>query len=161
MCYSVYISTDSSENLSELNSQRVKFEKLSGLNDASCTALLDFSNKWYVGSKSGCSCTFRHLTSTELGFSDPVDWYEEEQDELDATRELYATLSNLLGSGHQVDLIDSWQGARPQDMITLDVSLDEVSPTAFRLFENHKFKLKRSNKSPRRRERSRADDPCR
>ncbi len=81
--------------------------------------------------------------SVELGFSEPVDWYEEEQDELDATRELYSTLINLLSSGYQVDLVDLWQGAQPKDIIILEVSLDEVSETAFRMFENHKFRLKK------------------
>jgi hypothetical protein len=85
--------------------------------------------------------------SVELGFSDPVDWYKEEQEELDATRELYSTLINLLSSGYQVDLIDVWYIAQLNDIITLDVSVDIVSKTAFRMFENHKFKLKMTQQS--------------
>ncbi len=146
MCYSLYISTDSSEDLSVRNSELVRFEHLSDdpySKADPCVKLLDFPNQWYVGSKSGCSCTFRHLLAADLGFSDPVDWYEEEQDELDATRELYATLTDLLSTGYHVDLIDCWQGAQPDGIRTLDVSLDEVSNTAFRMFENYKFRLKR------------------
>lgn len=141
MCYSVYISTDSPEDLSKHNSELVKFEKLTDSDKDPCIVLLEFSNKWYIGSKSGCSCSFRHIMSVELGFSDPVDWYEEEQEDIDATRELYFTLSNLLSSGYHVDLIDQWHEAQPEDIITLEVSLDDVYSTAFRLFENHKFKL--------------------
>jgi hypothetical protein len=143
MCYGVYISTDSMEDLSKRNSELVQFEKVKDSNGDPCAALLDFPNKWFVRSKSGCSCTFRHLMSIDLGFSDPVDWSEEEQDELDATGELYSALTDLLSSGHHVDLIDRWEGAQPEDITVLDVSLDVVSKTAFRLFEDHKFKLKK------------------
>ena len=141
MCYSVYISTDSPEDLSKHNSELVNFEKITDSENNPCIVLLEFSNKWYVGSKSGCSCSFRHLLSVDLGFSDPVDWYEEEQEYLDATRELYSTLSGLLSSGYHVDLIDPWYKAQPEDIITIEVSLDDISSTAFRMFENHKFKL--------------------
>ena len=105
--------------------------------------LLDFPHRWYVGSKSHCSCTFRHLHSVELGFGEPVDWFPEERDEIDATRELYATLTALLSSGCRVDLLDQWNGAQPADVTTIDVSLSEVSEKAFRMFENHKFRLNR------------------
>ena len=144
MCYSVYISTDSPEDLSKYSSELVKFERLTDSNNDPCTILLEFSNKWYIGSKSGCSCSFRHLMSIELGFSDPVDWYEEEKKDIDATGELYSTLTNVLSSGHHVDLIDIWYGAHPEDIVTIEVSLDDVSSTAFRMFENHKFRLKKS-----------------
>ncbi len=145
MCYGVYISTDSAENLAGHNSDLVRFEKVTSPDSDPCISLLDFLNIWYVGSKSGCSCTFRHFHSSavELGFSEPEDWYEEEQDDIDATRKLYRTLSFLLSSGHQLDLLDRWEGSQPEDITTLDVSLDDVSERAFRMFEDHKFRLKK------------------
>lgn len=143
MCYSVYISTDITEDLTAHNSELVRFERLSNSNDDPTTILLEHPDKWYIGSKSGCSCTFRHLMSIELGFSDPVDWYIEEKDDIAATQELYSIFFKILSSGYRIDLVDSWQGAEPRDIKTLDVSLHDVSITAFRLFENHKFKLKR------------------
>jgi hypothetical protein len=141
MCYAVYISTDSPEDLRLRNSDLVRFEAVDGTKEDPCIALLEHANRWYVGSKSKCSCAFRHLMSIDLGFREPEEWYKEEQDELDATRELYADLTALLSAGHAVDLIDGWEGARPDDIKTLEVSLDEVSQRAFRLFENHKFRL--------------------
>jgi hypothetical protein len=78
-----------------------------------------------------------------LGFGEPVEWYPEERDEIEATCELYATLSSRLSSGYQVDLLDRWHGAQPADITTLDVSLNAVPANAFRLFENHKFRLKK------------------
>ena len=145
MCYGVYISTDSSEDLTKRNSELIRFEKITDTNDDPYTRLLDFPNRWYIGSKSGCSCTFRHLLSIELGFSEPVDWYKEEQDEINATRELCSTFDVLLSSGHQVDLLDRWQGVKPEKIVVLDVSLDVVDEKSFRLFENHKFRLKKEN----------------
>ncbi len=145
MCYSVYLSTDSPEDLSRRNSTLVRFEKLDSSLADPCTILLDHPNRWYVGSKSECGCTFRHLMSTELGFSEPEDWLEEEQDSVDATRELFSTLSFLLSTGHQVDLIDRWQGAQPEDIIIRKVLLEEVSAVTFRLFENHKFIFEEKN----------------
>ena len=141
MCYEVYISTDSQEDLATRNSELLRFKRVADLSTDPGILLLDFPNRWYVGSKSGCSCTFRHLHAIELGFGEPVDWYPEEQDEIDATRQLYVTLIFLLSSGYQVDLVNLWHGAQPTDITTLDVSLGEVSEKAFRLFENHKFRL--------------------
>jgi hypothetical protein len=141
MCYSVYISTDTTTDLTAHNSEFVRFERLSDSNNDPTTVLLAYPQKWYIGSKSGCSCSFRHLMSIDLGFSDPVDWYEEEQDDIAATQELYSIFTTILSSGYHIDLIDSWQGAQAGDIKMLDVSLNEVSNTAFRLFENYKFKL--------------------
>ena len=141
MCYSVYMSSDSPEDLSARNSELVRFEKVTDLSIDPCARLLDFSHRWYVGSKSGCSCTFRHLPSSDLGFAEPVDWYPEEEPALAATDELYSVLSSLLSSEYRVDLVDLWESPEPESVTTLDVSLDEVSATEFRLFENHKFIL--------------------
>ena len=141
MCYSVYISTESAEELSLHNSDLVRFERLDADAGSPYAKLLSFPNKWYVGSKSQCSCTFRHLHSVELGFGDPVDWYPEDREEVAATALLYDTLTKMVGAGYRVDLIDIWEGAEADQVATVDVSLKEVPPAAFRLFENRKFCL--------------------
>jgi len=141
VCYGVYISTDSGEDLAGRSSNLVRFEKVAAPEADPCISLLEFSSQWSVGSKSGCGCTFRHLTSIDLGFSEPVEWYEEGQDELDATQELYGVLRSLLEAGYKVDLVDRWEGSEPDDITTMAVSLDRVSVREFRLFEDYKFKL--------------------
>lgn len=147
MCYTLYISTDSQENLFAKNTELVRFERLDkAQREDPCIALLEYPNRWYVGSKSVCSCTFRHLYSVELGFGKPEDWFPEEQDELDATVELYTVISSLLVSGYHVDLIDGWYGATLEEIKTIEVDLDQVSQEAFRLFENHKFRLKKTGR---------------
>ena len=145
MCHAVYISTSSTKDLTNLNSEFVRFERVMDSHSDDCVSLLEFPHKWFVGSKAGWSCTFRHLhsSSVELGFSEPVEWFEEDEDELRATGELYGALRDILSSGHSVDLVDRWEGAHPEDIVTIDVSLDNVCEKAFRLFENHRFSLKK------------------
>jgi hypothetical protein len=144
MCYSVYISTDSPEDLTAMNSELVRFERIDAGHPDPVVTLLEHPQKYYVGSKSVCSCTFRHLLSIELGFGAPVDWYREDHDDLVATAELYRIFSTLLSSGHRLDCIDAWEGAGPEDIETLDVSLEEVSEADFRLFEDYRFRLSKS-----------------
>jgi hypothetical protein len=132
----LYLSTDSPEDLTELNSDLVLFE---GLSDDDGADLLLYPHKWYVGSKSGCSCTFRHLVSTELGFSDPLDWVPEEEDEIQATAALYKVIAKLHSDGHKVDLLDIWESDEAAEILSVQVDLGSVPESAFRLFENHHF----------------------
>lgn len=150
MCYSVYISTDSTMDLSERNTDLLRFKRIADSNVDPCTALLDFSNQWYVGSKSECSCTFRHLhtSAVDLGFGEPEDWCPEEQDEIDATKKLFSVIAELVSSGFNLDLVDRWEGSQAKDITTLDVSLAEISEKTFRLFEDHKFRLKEEKTQP-------------
>ena len=80
MCYSIYLSTDSNRDLSTENSDLLRFKQETI--EEPIRSILQNEHQWYVGSQSGCSCTFRHLYSTELGFAEPVDWYQEDDDEI-------------------------------------------------------------------------------
>lgn len=79
MCYSIYISTDSNIDLASYNNELISFEKTEDKLENESIKLLSHPNVWYLGSKSGCSCTFRDIMAIELGFSEPVDWYEEDE----------------------------------------------------------------------------------
>jgi hypothetical protein len=145
MCYSLYLSTDSPADLRIYSTDLIRFQKADD-NEYKVTSIIDlleFPNKWFVGSESGCSCTFRHLMATELGFGAPEDWYPEEQVDVDATQQLYDVIVLLLASGHRVDCIDIWQSPEPKYIKTLPVSLDAVPREAFRLFENYRFIFER------------------
>ncbi len=146
MCNFVYISTDSPDDLKKYNSDLVKFEPIADPASVLCYSLLKNQNKWYVASKSGCSCTFRHLLpeSLSLGFHEPESWFKEDKDEIDATCELYRVLMRILESGYKLELIDHWCDTSPDNIIPLDVNLDDVSEKEFRLFEDHKFYLKKN-----------------
>lgn len=138
MCYLLYLSTTSPEDLSNHNSELINFQRCEVADDARLS-LLGNQEKWFVGSKSGCSCTFRHLSSVELGFGEPQDWYPEDEDELQATAELYRVIARLVGAGNRVDCLDIWEGAEVADIKTKVVNLNAVSEKALRLFENHHF----------------------
>ena len=143
MCYAVYISTDSSIDLSEQNTDLLRFRRIADPDPDPCTVLLEFPHQWYVGSKSGCSCTFRHLHTSAVGFGfgEPEEWCPEEQEQIDATKELFSVLAHILSSGYALDLVDRWEGSQPKEITTLDVSLDQFSEKTFRMFEDHKFTL--------------------
>lgn len=138
MCYSLYLSTSNREDLTRWNSEFLSFQRFTG-DEPETVSLLQHLEKWYVGSKSGCSCTFRHLLSVELGFGEPVEWYSEDEDEVRATAELYRVIAHLLAQGHRVDCLDVWTGAQKGDIKELVVNVQEVSESAFRLFENYHF----------------------
>jgi hypothetical protein len=92
-----------------------------------------------VGSKSVCSCTFRHLFSTELGFREPVDWFEEDEDEIEATLLFIKIVRRLIDQGYQVDCLDAWYGVAKEDITEMKVNLENLDDEQFRFFENQHF----------------------
>lgn len=141
MCYLLYLSTDSQEDLAKYNNDLVKFEKITGEDEEVPLELLGYPNAWYVGSSSICSCAFRHIAEPDFGFSEPVDWYEEDAEDLQATRRLYLVFQELLRAGKKVDCVDKYAGTPIENFKTMDVSFSQVSEAEFRLFENYKFNL--------------------
>ena len=139
MCYLVYISTDFEGDLSQHNSALISFEKDFTNADTEIIDLLLYKYHWYVGSKAGCSCTFRHLSSIELGFSEPVYWYEESSDEIEATKIFYDEISSLISQGNKIDCIEIWAGTKRDQIKRLEVDLSAVPRDAFRFFENPHF----------------------
>jgi hypothetical protein len=137
VCYSIYVSTDSDQDLTGGNGELIHFRKEAIAEPFS--TLLRHENQWFVGSKSVCSCTFRHLFSTELGFSEPVDWFEEDEDEIEATLLFIKIVRRLIDQGHQVDCIDAWYGAAKGDITEMKVNLKDLDDEQFRFFENQHF----------------------
>jgi hypothetical protein len=101
--------------------------------------LLLYKYHWYVGSKSGCSCTFRHLSSVEIGFGKPLDWYEENSDAIKATRIFYNVALSIISSGITIDCIEIWSGTIKDQIKRLKVDLSTIKRDEFRFFENHHF----------------------
>jgi hypothetical protein len=143
MCYVLLLSTTSDADLTTFNSDALRFTK--ELPDIADVAKLEFPHRWYVGSRSGCSCGFRHLYSIELGFGEPVDWFEEQPEDVEATLELIRVIRELSDRGEGVDCVDAWDHREMQPVAetTLEVDLANVSDTQFRLFENHHFIFRR------------------
>lgn len=141
MCYSLYISTNSDQDLASFNNDLIKFEKIQKTDEELPTEILTYENFWYVGSSSGCSCSFRHLMTPELGFSEPVDWYEESEKEIEATQQLYDVLKQELDRGWQIEIVDKWPPIEPNKIKEMNVSFSKINRNQFRLIENYKFTL--------------------
>jgi hypothetical protein len=108
MCYSIYLSTNSTEDLASNNNDLIKFKSIIDKDEDSSISLLSFPNVWYVGSQHDCSCGFRHIMTDDLGFSEPVDWYDEDGEDIEATKQFFQVLLRLIRQGNTVDLVDRW-----------------------------------------------------
>ena len=144
MCYMTIVSTTSEADLTKLNTPLVRFSKdTSGVPEV---IFLNYPHKWFLGSKDGCSCAFRHIGdgAMELGFSEPVDWWEESQEDLEATLQVVEVFRTILRDGHRLDCIDTWasHSKDPQRLAgDLDVNLGEMSAKSFRFFEGYRFEF--------------------
>jgi hypothetical protein len=146
MCYSVFLSTDAGEELAKHNSPFISFHKELDNLGPEMAGLMPHPHKWYVGSKSGCSCTFCHLLCIELGFGEPQDWYAEEPDAIEAAKLFYDIVAGLISDGSQVDCMSFWVGATRDKIKHLKVDLACISTETFRFFENHRFSFSSSGK---------------
>ena len=142
MCYMTVLSTSSDADLAAGNNELVRFTReLPGIPEES---YLQYKYRWYLGSKSGCSCEFRHLyvNSVGLGFEVPQEWFPEEPSDIEATLQVAAAIRVLVEGGESVDCVDAWaHGQTVADPLAGDiqVNLSEVSNERFRFFESHRF----------------------
>ncbi len=138
MCYVLILSTTSTDDLSRFNHPGIRFDR--NISDHLPADDLLYSNKWYVGSRTGCSCSFRHLYGPEFDFGVPEDWFPEEQADIDATLEFIRLIRALVIKGEHVDCIDAWDGQDAGGPVTsLPVNLSKIRDEEFRFFENHHF----------------------
>lgn len=139
MCYALILSTTSDDDLSTFNGDGISFDKK--IPDHVPSVDLLYSNKWYVGSRTGCSCSFRHLFGPEFEFGVPEDWFPEEKSDIEATLLFIGVVRSLLLKGDHVDCIDLWAGSDAEDVAVplLPVNLNQVHDQEFRFFENHHF----------------------
>ena len=145
MCYVLVLATSSPADLSRWNTELVQFRRdmpTRGVASVEATALR-YPFKWYVGSRSGCSCSFRHLyfNSVELGFGEPEAWFPEEPEDIAATLEFMAVVRTLVGQGHAVECIDAWEHGEPEpgEHCEATILLGAMKDTEFRFFEGHRF----------------------
>jgi hypothetical protein len=140
MCYMLLLSTDSPADLSAHNDALITFSRqLPGLPEEQ---LLASPNRWFVGSRNECSSGFRHLhlTSVDLGFGEPEDWYPEEPEDLAATAKFIGIVRELVASGASVDCVDAWDHSDPPGIAgTVEVDLSRVGDRAFRFFERRRL----------------------
>ena len=137
MCYALILSTTSSEDLSQYNCEEIRFDQ--AVPEHLLVDRLLYPSKWYVGSRTGCSCAFRHLYEPDLGFGVPEDWFPEEEADIQATQIFVRLVRSLLAKGESVDCIDSWDGKSETPFARLTVNLSQIRDEEFRFIENHHF----------------------
>ena len=137
MCYALLLSTTSNEDLSQFNREEIRFNQK--VPEHLPVDRLLYPSKWYVGSRTGCSCSFRHLYEPDLGFGVPEDWFPEEESDIQATQIFVRFVRSLLAKGEKVDCIDAWEGNSEMPFAQLTVNLSQIRDEEFRFFENHHF----------------------
>ena len=136
------LSTTSDADLTVHNSELVQFSRsLPGIDEEK---YLEYPFKWYLRSKAGCSCEFRHLyiDSVSLGFGEPQEWFPEEPDQIAATGHIASVIRSMVASGARVDCVDAWaHGQEMADPLAgqVEVDLSEISDTQFRFFERYRL----------------------
>lgn len=130
-------STTSNEDFVKQNTDLLRFSR--HLPNISEVESLKYPYKWYLGSQSECSCTCRHLYSSELEFSEPVDWYEEESEDINATLKVIGIICIVVSCGYNLDCIDVWyhQEIYPVVKNELEVNLSTLKDEEFRLFKSY------------------------
>jgi hypothetical protein len=140
MCNLVYVATDSDEDLTRHDSVHLHFLKEPG---DPALAALTLPHRWFVGSRTGCSCGFRHWASVNPhpAFWAPEDWYPEDGEDLASTQALYRIIEGLVSAGHRVECLDTWNGEDLDSIREQEVHLGDVPIAAFRLFEGYRFRF--------------------
>lgn len=145
MCYMTIISTTSERDLKEFNSVGVIFTKdMPGLPEE---RILKHQNKWFIESIHGCSCGFRHLMSCnfpDLGFSEPEEWFPEEQEDIEATLKLVNAFKQIISDGSKLDCIDAWAGNEniaPNISGQVEVNFRQLPDSEFRFIENYQHEF--------------------
>ena len=142
MCYSVYLSTTSMEDLGHRPGDLFSFASIDKDDNPEIVGLLAYPARWRLVCRyGGCSCHFRHIEDESPTFSTPEAWRPEDADDIESTGAFYDFLRDLLGTGHRVDLIDVWSDARAEYIDLLSVSLGQVDRVAFRFFADWRFDL--------------------
>ena len=139
MCYELILSTTSSADLSQFNDDGLRFDN--SYSERLSFKYLLYPNKWYIGSRTGCSCSFRHLYEPEHGFGAPEAWFPEEPADIEATLKFIRLVRSLIAQGERVDCVDLWAGsdAVPTLPVSMRVNLRTLRDEEFRFFENYHF----------------------
>jgi len=137
MCYALLLSTTSDDDLSQYDREEMRFSRI--IADHLPLDRLLYPNRWHVGSRTGCSCSFRHLYEPDLGFGVPEEWFPEEDADIQATKIFISLVRTLLAQGAHVDCIDAWDGNSDRPFSQLSVNLSQIHDEEFRFFENHHF----------------------
>lgn len=140
MCYSIYLSTDSPQDLAAEVFAHLQFGMPAP--DPAHEELLPLfahPRRWYLSRREygGCSCHFRH-SMDEATFEPPQDWFPEDADDIAASREAYRAFRKIVSDGYGLDLISVWD-METAEVKKLVVPLSSMGEDSFRFFSGYRF----------------------
>ena len=150
MCNIIFISTNQWFDLSQFNCEDISFtqslpEYVPEIHQ------MKFKYGWYIAGYpniEACSCYFR-IRPLDLGFNVPEDWYEEDEQSIQATKIAYDIFESLIQKNISFEIIVSWaQGSVNTDFNTIhDVELDftKIKRDEFCFIENSRMLFKVEN----------------
>lgn len=142
MCYLIFFSTTDKRNFGDSSSAFFQIEPIKSTDPDDVVDSLAHPFKWYLASRyGGCSCHYRHWPGGDPLFGPPVDWFPEDEDDVEATAGFYDFVSSIVHAGHNIDVIDIWGPGEEEAFPTTAVRLSEVSRADFRFVENHRLDL--------------------
>jgi hypothetical protein len=142
MCHITFLSTTAPDDFQGVDDDHFRLERVADDEGEEAARSLAFPHRWYVECRfGGCSCHFRNwLEENPPEFGAPEDWFEEDPEDVEATRAFYDFVAGLVAAGHEVDIVTVWTGSVPRH--TWDVSLSEVSREAFRFMDGFRFLIR-------------------
>jgi hypothetical protein len=138
VCYLVYFSTTSSEDLTAVVSPHFHVRHT----DDAVAARLAHPQRYFLECRfGGCSCHFRHADA-DLGFGEPEEWYSEDEDDLEPTAAFYDLLLKLRRDGHEVDLFSIFEGTPVDELSEIRVDLAGIKRSEFRFLTDTHVSLR-------------------
>lgn len=138
MCDFIVISTNSPEDLAQLEHDTAYFSKDIGFEKP--LEMLQHPNRYRLFEKtSNCGCYFR-VFDPNLGMMAPEDWLEEDDETLHNTYFAYDHIKRLLTEGYKVDCISIWTSQTAEDKVHDygDTNLDQIDKDTFAfLFQSY------------------------
>lgn len=150
MCYTIYLSTTTEEDLSKLTSEVIRFEPILDWvpdpipgEDDSLEGLMCHPHLWFLVSRyGGCSCHYRHLgKGSDMRFGPPEDWSPEDDEDVESTQAVYDVFARILREGHELDVLDVWANTPVDSVSTIEVRLSQVPRESFRFFDGTRFQF--------------------
>lgn len=140
MCQTVFLSTNSPQDLTQLELPVIGFTKELWKEDF--LPLLKYPNQYMIIQKDeSCSCFARNIPS-DLGFVGAVDWMNEEESDKDlqSTFLIHDVIKDLVNKGFEVDAISSWtENSLACISKPIIVHINEIPRNHFTFFDNTYF----------------------
>jgi hypothetical protein len=141
MCYTTVFSTTSDEDFSKVQSPYMQCGAPKYAVDDAVAEQLSYPHHWVLISRfGGCSCHFRH-DMNGWGFGPAEEWMDEDPDDAEATMYVYDLLYRIVAEGHQLDILDVWEG-QLEGIRNLLVELDNLPRDHFRFQDGSRMELR-------------------